>query len=196
MLHETLLIFDDRFSKFRQFFFFDAVFMERFLGQDDVEQFFQFFIDVFRFTSQDVGDETVQFRDFAVRFDGHVAIHDACEHGVVRFTMRYMILCPQRIAHGMDSGAARDTESDAGPVAGQKELLHKRDARFRTVVADLQIALEDEFNGVIAENAEAGAGIRRQGRFDSMDESIDGTGCKDLERQGLQELRNEDALSA
>ena len=51
MLHETLLIFDDRFSKFRQFFFYDAVFMERFLGQEDVEQFFQFFIDVFRFAA-------------------------------------------------------------------------------------------------------------------------------------------------
>ena len=38
MLPEKSLIFDDRFSKFRQFFFFDAVFVESLLGQDDVEQ--------------------------------------------------------------------------------------------------------------------------------------------------------------
>ena len=62
----------------------------------------------------------------------------------------------------MDSSAAGDAECNTGPVAGQEEILHKRDAGFRAVVANLQIALEDKFDSVIAEDAETGAGVRRQ----------------------------------
>ena len=94
----------------------------------------------------------------------------------------------------MDGSTPGDTESDTCPIARQEEILHKRDTRFRTVVADLQVPFEDEFDGVITEDAEAGAGIRRQGRFDSVNQGVDGAGRKDLERQGLQELRNEDSL--
>ena len=162
--------------------------MKRFLRQDDVEQFFQFSIDIFRFTPQNIGDEAVQFSDFSIRFNGHIAVHNTSEHGVVRFTVRHVIFCTKRITHSVDGSTPGDTESDTCPIARQEEILHKRDTRFRTVVADLQIPFEDEFNGVIAEDAEAGAGIRRQSRFNSMDEGIDGTGRKNLERQRLQQL--------
>ena len=118
--------------------------------------------------AQEIGDVERELFEVAVVTLVLVRFVDGSKHDGVRFTMRNVLRCAERIAQGMDSRTARIAERDAGVRACNQEFFKIRLAGRQAVLLDSEETFDDSIHGPARERARERRRFRRGVALDGM----------------------------
>ena len=167
--------------------------MQRVLLDQLAQQFVQSIVRVAR-RAQELLQVGVQFLDAAVRVLLVVQVEDSRVELVVGFSVGYMVVAAQGVAQGMNRAHAGVPERDTGEVAGHQHFTQVFETVVGTLFGNALEDIDDDAHGFLAERFGIGVRLGRNEGFGSVNQSIDRAASVELERQALQQFRNQDGI--
>ena len=168
--------------------------MQRFLCDNLAQQFFNFGVNIVRFTADYTAKKFVQLGDKACWVCGLIMFENLCKELIVCFPVGHVVSAAQRIAHCVHSAGACICKADACKVRCNKKFFQQVKAVVFAFFHNFLKAFDNHFHSLLCKHSCVKVCSWGNIAFNCVDKGVDCACCKKVVWQFCQQVRDDDCI--